>query len=124
MKNKLLTLACIFIYCVVISQKNSTTALDSIKVNHLLKKAEALTDIDESEKINNLVLKICKEKIADNTIKKSQRKFFVDSYLTALLSDAYYEEQRGNAKKSIDINLFVLKLAENIKTILFKDIQT
>lgn len=115
MKNKLLTLACIVIYCVVFSQKKSTATLDSIKVNHLLSKTEALTDIDESEKINDLVLKICKEKIADNTIKKSQRKFFVDSYLTALLSDAYYEEQRGNAKKSIDLNLFVLKLAEKHK---------
>lgn len=115
MKNKFLTLACIFTYCVVFSQKKSIATLDSIKVNQLLKKTEASTDINESEKINDLVIKICKEKIADNTIKKSQKVFFVDSYLTALLSDAYYEEQRGNAKKSIDLNLFVLKLAEKHK---------
>lgn len=115
MKNKFLVLVLIFINNIVFCQKKTTVTLDSIKVYDLLIKIEKSDNIIISEKLNDLVLKICKEKLNKHNLTVSQKKFFLDSFLTALLSDAFYEQERGNAKKSIDANLFVLKLAEKHK---------
>ena len=89
---------------------------DTISVEKLSKKIELEQDLALSEKWNIDFLKISLERKQLKNLNPKIKYFYEKSYLTALLNQAYFEDAKGNKKKSIEIYIQVLKNSDKVKS--------
>ena len=89
---------------------------DTISIEKLSKKIELEQDLALCEKWNIDFLKISLERKQLKNLNPKIKYFYEKSYLTALLNQAYFEDAKGNKKKSIEIYIQVLKNSDNVKS--------
>ena len=77
-----------FFSIVAIGQVTNQKVIDTNWVIMIEKKIEIDTDRVLAEKLNNILISVCKEKLAKPNLNKSERALYQNSYFLALLNTA------------------------------------
>ncbi len=102
-----------FIHQLLFSQLSNPN--DTLAVDNLGKKIELENNMEKAEKWNNQLSAICKARKKLTHLHPKILKYYRSSYQTSLLTASYFEENKGNYKKAIQILLRVLKELEQEK---------
>lgn len=113
MKLKLLLFGILFVSINCYGQDLiSNDVNDTLSIEKIGKKIELENDFDKCKIWNDQIYKISKARKELKGLHPKIKKYYAISYLMSLITDAFLEDAKGNTKKAISIQIFILKELE------------